>query len=68
MVVVDARHGIKVSDRQMIQFLSKYNVRFQIVLNKTDCLAPDDLARCERAAVCTAQGRCAPSASVLSLV
>lgn len=45
MVVVDSRHGIKVSDRQMIQFLSKYNVRFQIVMNKTDSVTADDLAR-----------------------
>lgn len=45
MVVVDARHGIKVSDRQMLQFLSKYNVRFQVVLNKTDSVSAEDLAR-----------------------
>jgi predicted GTPase len=45
LVVLDARHGIKVNDREMLKFLSAANVKFQLVLNKTDMVRPADLAR-----------------------
>ncbi len=45
LVVLDARHGIKVNDREMLRFLSAANVKFQVVLNKTDMVRPADLAR-----------------------
>jgi predicted GTPase len=45
LVVLDARHGIKVNDREMLKFLSNANVRFQVVLNKTDMVLPAELAR-----------------------
>jgi len=45
LVVLDARHGIKVNDREMLRFLSAANVKFQVVLNKTDTVRPADLAR-----------------------
>ena len=45
-VVIDARHGLKAPDREMLAFLSKYgNVAYQVVLNKTDLVKPADLAR-----------------------
>lgn len=45
-VVVDARHGLKAPDREMLAFLSRYgNVAYSVVLNKTDLVRPADLAR-----------------------
>ena len=45
-VVVDARHGLKAPDREMLAFLSKYSgVSYSVVLNKTDLVKPADLAR-----------------------
>ena len=45
-VVVDARHGLKKPDREMLAFLSKYGgVSYAVVLNKTDLVKPADLAR-----------------------
>ena len=45
-VVIDARHGLKAPDREMLAFLSKYGgVSYQVVLNKTDLVKPGDLAR-----------------------
>ena len=45
-VVVDARHGLKQPDREMLAFLSKYGgVSYAVVLNKTDLVKPADLAR-----------------------
>ena len=45
LVVLDARHGVKVNDREMLLFLSASGVRFQVVLNKTDTVKPQELAR-----------------------
>jgi GTP-binding protein len=45
LVVLDARHGVKVNDREMLQFLAAAHVKFQVVVNKTDCVTPKDLAR-----------------------
>ena len=45
-VVIDARHGLKQPDREMLAFLSKYGgVSYAVVLNKTDLVKPADLAR-----------------------
>ena len=45
-VVVDARHGLKAPDREMLAFLSRYGgVSYSVVLNKTDLVKPADLAR-----------------------
>ena len=45
-VVVDARHGLKAPDREMIAFLSQYGeTTFQVILNKCDSVNPNDLAR-----------------------
>ena len=45
IVVLDARHGIKVNDREMLRFLADAHVKFQVVLNKTDEVVPNDLCR-----------------------
>ena len=45
-VVIDARHGLKAPDREMLAFLSRYGgVSYSVVLNKTDLVKPADLAR-----------------------
>jgi GTP-binding protein len=45
-IVVDARHGLKASDREMLAFLSKYGeTACQVILNKCDSVNPNDLAR-----------------------
>ena len=45
-IVVDARHGLKASDREMLAFLSKYGeTQCAVILNKCDCVNPNDLAR-----------------------
>jgi len=45
-IVVDARHGLKASDREMLAFLSKYGeTSCQVILNKCDSVNPNDLAR-----------------------
>ena len=43
--MLDARHGIKVNDREMLRFLADAHVKFQVVLNKTDEVVPNDLCR-----------------------
>lgn len=45
IVVLDARHGIKANDREMLKFLSEARVKFQVVLNKTDETLSQDLCR-----------------------
>eukprot|EP01027_Heterolobosea_sp_BB2_P010902 GEZU01015929.1.p1 GENE.GEZU01015929.1~~GEZU01015929.1.p1 ORF type:complete len:401 (-),score=150.81 GEZU01015929.1:176-1345(-) len=44
-VLLDARHGIKSNDREMIDFLESNSVKFQIIMTKTDLVEPKDLAR-----------------------
>jgi len=44
-VLVDARHGLKDSDREMMDMLDKAAVIFQVVLTKSDKLTPGALAR-----------------------
>jgi len=45
LVLIDSRHGIKISDEQMLQLLEETKVTYQIVLTKTDEVDQDDLAR-----------------------
>ena len=45
-LVVDARHGLKASDREMLAFLSKYGeTQCAVILNKCDYVNPNELAR-----------------------
>ncbi|MDH3737543.1 MAG: ribosome biogenesis GTP-binding protein YihA/YsxC [Alphaproteobacteria bacterium] len=43
-VLIDARHGIKANDEEMMAMLDKAAVGYQIVLTKTDKLTPGALA------------------------
>lgn len=45
VVLVDARHGLMVSDREFMHFLERHNVPYQIVLSKCDQVRPRELAR-----------------------
>ena len=45
-LVIDARHGMKASDREMLAFLSKYGeTQCGVILNKCDYVNPNELAR-----------------------
>lgn len=54
-VLVDARHGLKASDREMMEMLDIHAVSYQLVLTKADKVKPPALAEliaaieCERA-------------------
>uniref|UniRef100_A0A6B2L986 EngB-type G domain-containing protein n=1 Tax=Arcella intermedia TaxID=1963864 RepID=A0A6B2L986_9EUKA len=47
LLLIDARHSFKESDRELMDKLDRNNVklRYQIVLTKTDLVVPNDLAR-----------------------
>ena len=45
LLLVDARHGLKEADGQMLRMLDEAAVSNQIVLTKSDKLRPDDLSR-----------------------
>ena len=44
-LVLDARHGLKSNDREFLLFLSRVGLKTGVVLNKTDVVRPDELAR-----------------------
>jgi len=44
LLLVDARHGLKDSDRELLKMLDITAVSYQIVLTKADCLKPGPLA------------------------
>ncbi|KAF9971423.1 hypothetical protein BGZ73_005636 [Actinomortierella ambigua] len=44
-VMIDARHGLKVADRDFMDLLDKGSTKFQVVLTKCDLVTPPDLAR-----------------------
>ncbi|CAO3698722.1 unnamed protein product [Rhizopus microsporus] len=44
-VVIDARHGLKVADKEFLNMLNSKRVKFQIVLTKCDLVVLPDLAR-----------------------
>ncbi|KAJ2702685.1 hypothetical protein FB645_004172 [Coemansia sp. IMI 203386] len=45
MVLLDARHGIKVNDREFVALLDRTGVKYQFVLTKCDLVHRDDLAK-----------------------
>jgi GTP-binding protein len=51
-VLIDARHGVKVSDRQVMDMLDESAVVYQIVLTKTDKVKAGDLVK-RRAEIAT---------------
>ena len=44
LLLVDARHGFKDSDRELLKMMDKAAVSYQIILTKADCLKPAPLA------------------------
>lgn len=44
-VMIDARHGIKVPDREFLDMLENKSKKFQVVLTKCDLVSPPDLGR-----------------------
>ncbi|KAF9962450.1 hypothetical protein BGZ72_004818 [Mortierella alpina] len=44
-VMIDARHGLKVADKEFMSMLNSKSKKFQVVLTKCDLVAPPDLAR-----------------------
>ncbi|KAG0361690.1 hypothetical protein BG005_007557 [Podila minutissima] len=45
-VMIDARHGLKVADKEFLSMLDSKSKKFQVVLTKCDLVSPPDLARC----------------------
>ncbi|KAF9917000.1 hypothetical protein BX616_002217 [Lobosporangium transversale] len=45
-VMIDARHGLKVADKEFLSMLDSKSKKFQVVLTKCDLVNPPDLARC----------------------
>jgi GTP-binding protein len=56
LVLVDARHGLKPSDEEIMTMMDEAAVNYQVVLTKADKLKPSDLA-VGRAAVAAAIAR-----------
>jgi ribosome biogenesis GTP-binding protein YsxC/EngB len=44
-LLIDSRHGLKNSDYEMIELFESYQVKYQLVLTKTDTLFVENLAR-----------------------
>ncbi|CBZ53180.1 Ribosome biogenesis GTP-binding protein YsxC,related [Neospora caninum Liverpool] len=44
-VLIDARHGLKESDKEMLHFLHRWGVSWQLVLTKADLVKPKDLVK-----------------------
>ncbi|KAG0208648.1 hypothetical protein BGX28_000456 [Mortierella sp. GBA30] len=44
-VMIDARHGLKVADKEFLTMLNSKSKKFQVVLTKCDLVPPPDLAR-----------------------
>ncbi|SOS81247.1 GTP-binding protein, putative [Plasmodium sp. gorilla clade G1] len=43
-VLIDCRVGLKTSDKELLHFFDRYNIKYQIVLSKCDLLNTKDLA------------------------
>ncbi|SME92054.1 GTP-binding protein [Tistlia consotensis] len=49
LLLIDSRHGLKDSDREVMTALDKAAVSYQVVLTKADKPKPDELSRCAEA-------------------
>ena len=45
LILLDARHGIKLKDEELFRLLDEFDVPYQVVITKTDLVLPNDLAR-----------------------
>jgi GTP-binding protein len=65
-VLIDARHGVKESDRETMKNLDSAAVSYQLVLTKADRLKPADVARAIEAAAAIARKHGAAHPEVLA--
>jgi len=66
LVLIDARHGIKEVDREILEMLDKAAVSYRLVLTKADKIKATDLAAVTEATVEAARKRAAAHPQVLA--
>ncbi len=66
LVLVDARHGLKEVDREIMTMLDKAAVSYRLVLTKVDKIKPSELAKVADETVAEARKRPAAHPEVLS--
>jgi len=66
LVLIDARHGIKEVDREILEMLDKAAVSYRLVLTKADKIKPTELAAVLEATAIEARKRPAAHPDILS--
>jgi GTP-binding protein len=66
LVLIDARHGIKEVDREILEMLDKAAVSYRLVLTKTDKIKPTELETVLEAVATEARKRPAAHPDILS--
>ena len=66
LVLIDARHGIKEVDREILEMLDKAAVSYRLVLTKADKIKPTELAAVLEATATEARKRPAAHPDILS--
>ena len=66
LVLIDARHGIKEVDREILEMLDKAAVSYRLVLTKADKIKPTELAVVREATAAEARKRPAAHPDVLA--
>ena len=66
LVLIDARHGLKDVDREIMTMLDKAAVSYRLILTKVDKIKPSDLAKVADATAAEARTRPAAHPEVLS--
>jgi len=66
LVLIDARHGIKEVDREILEMLDKAAVSYRLVLTKADKIKPTELAAVLEATAMEARKRPAAHPDILS--
>ena len=66
LVLIDARHGIKDVDREILEMLDKAAVSYRLVLTKADKIKPTELVDVERRTVEEARKRPAAHPDILA--
>ena len=66
LVLIDARHGIKEVDREILEMLDKAAVSYRLVLTKADKIKPTELAAVLEATAAEARKRPAAHPDILS--
>lgn len=66
LVLIDARHGIKDADREILEMLDKAAVSYRLVLTKADKIKPTELAATAEATAAEARKRSAAHPDILA--